>query len=188
MSRLLPWFFLLIAACSGGGGAIAYPDVKLNSAHLELLLTDHRTGPISTMKEPSALERDESVTYAEEFPSDVVSAQLEQRLARLQSSGGSKVVFNVFVERADATIFSHYVDEFVRYDVTLRVEVRTEAGHLLNRGKTSAWRQLPREEASDARRKQAHAEAAIAAFDQYFADEDRLEAVNENLAAAEKSR
>lgn len=187
MSRLLPWLFLLVAACSGGGPA-AYPDVKLNSAHLELLLTDHRTGSISTMKEPSALERDESLTYAEEFPAHAVSAQLKERLARLQSNGGSKVVFHVFVERADATIFSHYVNEFVKYDVTLRVEVRTESGQLLNRGKTSAWRQLPREEASDARRKQAHTEAAVAAFDQYFADEDRLNAVNENLAAAEKSR
>jgi hypothetical protein len=185
---LLPWLVLLIAACSGSGGPAAYPDVKLNSAHLELVLTDHRTGPISTMKEPSALERDEEVTYAEEFPADAVSAQLKERLARLQSSGATKVVFHVFVERADATIFSHYVNEFVKYEVTLRVEVRTERGQLLNRGKTSAWRQLPREEASDARRKQAHVEAAVAAFDQYFADEDRLEALNENLAAAEKSR
>jgi hypothetical protein len=187
MKRLLPWLFCLIAACSTDG-VIEYPKVQLHSAHLDLVIVDHRKGPVSTIKPPRVLERDETETYAEVFPADAVASHLEERLARLRSTGGTKVLFEVSVERADATIFSHYVDEFVRYDVTLRVEVRTENGHVLNRGKTSAWRKLPREQATDEVRVRTHVEAAVAAFDQYFADEDRLNALNASLAAAEKSR
>jgi hypothetical protein len=186
MKWFLPWIVLLVAACSSSG-SIEYPEVKLNSGRLEAVVVDRRTGDISPIKPPRVLERDEKDTYAEIFPKDAVTSQLQERLARLQSSGSTHVVFEVSVERADATLFSHYTDEFVRYDVTLRVEVRTENGHVLNRGTTSAWRQLPKEQATDEVRTRTHVEAALAAFDQYFADEERLEALNASLAAAEKS-
>lgn len=187
MNRLWSVLFPLVVACSSGG-AIEYPDVQLNSASVDVTVVDHRTGKISSIKAPRALERDETETYAEVFPSDRVVSHLRERLQRLQSSGPTPLLFSVSVERADATLFGHYMSEFVRYDVTLRVEVRTKNGQMLNRGTTSAWRQIPKEEATDARRTETHVEAALAAFDQYFADEDRLEAINASLAAAEKSR
>ncbi len=187
MNRLWILALPLFVACSSGAH-IEYPDVKLQTAKLDLLVEDGRTGEISGIKPPRALERDESETYAEVFPADRVASHLRERLQGLRSNGATPVVFTVSVERADATLFSHYTSEFVRYDVTLRVEVRTESGQLLNRGKTSAWRKIPKEEASDARRTETHVEAALAAFDQYFADEDRLEAINASLAAAEKSQ
>jgi hypothetical protein len=187
MKRLWSALFPLLVACSGNG-AIVYPDVKLDSAKVEVIIDDHRAGKISSIKAPRALERDESETYAEVFPTDRVVSHLRERLQRLQSSGSTPILFSVSVERADATLFSHYTSEFVRYDVTLRVEVRTEKGQMLNRGTTSAWRKIPKEEATDARRTETHVEAALAAFDQYFADEDRLEAINASLAAAEKSQ
>lgn len=184
MTRL--WFVLLLLTGCASNGAIEYPEVKLHSAHLDVLVEDRRTGTISSIKERN-LERDERDTYAEMFPKDAVVSHLKERLQRLQSSGATPVLFEVSVERADVTQFSHYKSEFVRYDVTLRVEVRTEKGQVLNHGKTSAWRQIPKEEATEARRTQTHVEAALAAFDQYFANEDRLEALNQSLAAAEKS-
>jgi len=187
MKRLWSVLLPLLVACSGNRD-ISYPDVQLNSAKLDVSLEDQRTGTISSIKPPRALERDERETYAEVFPPELVMSHLRTRLERLRSSGPTPVVFSVFVVRADATLFSHYMSEFVRYDVTLRVEVRTEKGHLLNRGTTSAWRQIPKEEATNSRRTEAHVEAALAAFDQYFADEDRLEAINASLAAAEKSQ
>lgn len=187
MKRLWSVLFPLIAACSGSG-AIEYPDVKLNSPNVDVMVEDHRAGKISSIKPPRALERDETETYAEVFPADRVTSHLRERLQRLQSSGNTPLLFSVSVERADATLFSHYTSEFVRYDVTLRVEVRTEKGQMLNRGTTSAWRKIPKEEASDEKRTQTHVEAALAAFDQYFADEDRLAAINASLAAAEKSQ
>jgi hypothetical protein len=187
MKRLWSALFPLLLACSGNG-AIVYPDVKLDSSKLDVVLEDHRAGKIAQIKAPRALERDETETYAEVFPTDRVVSHIRERLHRLQSSGSTPLLFLVSVERADATLFSHYTSEFVRYDVTLRVEVRTEKGQMLNRGTTSAWRKIPKEEATDTRRTETHVEAALAAFDQYFADEDRLEAINVSLAAAEKSQ
>lgn len=183
------WFLvLLLQATCCGSGAIEYPDVKLASANLDVLVEDQRTGPISSVKAPRALERDERETYAEVFPAERVAAKLQERLGSLRSSGRTPLLFVVSVQRADATLFSHYTEEFVRYDVTLKVEVRTGTGQILNRGTTSAWRKLPKEQATDEIRTNTHVEAALAAFDQYFADEERLEALNQSLAAAEKSQ
>lgn len=168
------------AACSNPNEP-DYPEVRLSTFALDLLLEDNRPEKSTDFNSIGALERDESHTFAAILPVDALTSLLEGRLARLRGSGDVPVVVKVEVVRSDATYFSHYTDEFVRYDVVLRFEVRGPNGALLGKGKGGAWRKLPREDASDAARKEAQLQAALEAFDLYFGNERTLQGINIEL-------
>lgn len=174
-------------ACASGS-AIEYPDVQLATPKIELHVDDVRHETREIIGDRGPLERDERDSFAERFPTDAFVPRVQARLDALASQGHQPLDVEVTVERADVTFFSKYRDEFVRYDVTLRVVTKARSGELLNRGRTSAWRQIPKEKATTAARLDAHVGAALDAFDRYFSDESRLEHINENLAALEKTR
>lgn len=184
-SVVLP--LLALAACTTRG-EIEYPEVDLATPQIQLHVTDQRTGTLHQVRDRGRLDRDERETFPEQFPRAAFVPRVEARLQALTSQGPQPLDIEVSVQRADVTFFSHYRDEFVRYDVTLRVVTKARSGEVLNRGTTSAWRQLPKEKATPGSRLDAHVGAALDAFDQYFADEARLEQINENLAALEKTR
>jgi hypothetical protein len=180
---MLRWCLLLVAsssvACAGGGPQ--YPEVRVATSDLKLLVDDRRPEKSSDFKSLGALERDEKYTFPVLLRADALLQRLEGRVARLRGSGNVPVVVRIEVQRCDATYFSHYTDEFVRYDVGLHFEVRGPNGALLGKGKGSAWRQIPREEATEAARAEAQMGAALEAFDLYFAHEGHLTGINLEL-------
>lgn len=172
----------------GNSQPAEYPDVKLATSSLELLVDDNRPEKSNDHGNVGALERDESHTFAVILPPDTLVARLGDRVAQLRGAGNVPVVVKIEVLRSDVTYFSHYTDEFVRFDVTLHFEVRGPNGALLGKGKGGAWRKLPREEATPEKRAEAQMQAALEAFDRYFAHEGHLRGINLELESLEKAR
>lgn len=184
------YLFLLLGSIGGcsSTGAAEYPEERLSTARLELMVEDNRPEKSSDLNNLGALERDETHTFPVVLNADALVARLGSRVAQLRGNGDIPVVVKIEVQRSDATYFSHYTDEFVRYDVALQFEVRGPNGALLGKGKGGAWRKLPREEATNKARADAQMAAALEAFDRYFADEGRLRAMNLELESLEKSQ
>ncbi len=188
MMRLFLFLLLVgVSACSGTGPA-EYPEVRLGSAQLELMVQDQRSEKSPDLNNLGALERDETHTFPVILPADTLTTRLASRVAQLRGSGDLPLLLQIEVLRSDATYFSHYTDEFVRYDVTLHFEVRGPNGELLGKGKGGAWRKIPREEATDAARAEAQMAAALEAFDHYFAHEGHLQAINVELESLKKAQ
>jgi hypothetical protein len=175
------------AACSNTG-APAYPEVRISSAKLDFVIDDHRPEKSVDLNSLGALERDESHTFPVVLPKDALLTRLESRIAQLRGNGDIPVLVTIEVLQSDATYFSHYIDEFVRYDVTLRFTVRGPNGALLGRGKGGAWRKIPRDEATEKARSDAQMAAAVEAFDRYFAHEGHLNGINLELRSLKSAQ
>jgi hypothetical protein len=169
-----------LTACGGSSAPAEYPDVKVAARSLTLTLTDSRkkwTDPITEME---TLDRTQSNTYAQKLPSDT-EQQLRARLVRVTGGKGPELQISAEVRRGDVTFYNDSRGDFARYDVALGFRVTTRSGALLDKGKGGAWREIPSDQADSKTLARTFAEATIAAMDQYWASEETLEKINEQL-------
>ncbi len=170
-----------LVACGGPPGPAEYPETKLASKSVSMAITDSRQDTFKEISEAPVMNRDESDTYPQPLP-DNFETQAKARLQKLTGTSGPKVVVHAEVRRCDVTFYNDkFRGDFVKYDVVLGFKVTTEGGALLDKGSGGLWQELPREEASEQAMRRAYVETAMGAFDKYFASEDTLETINENL-------
>lgn len=171
---------LLALGCGGSNAPAEYPDVKVSAKTLELTLTDGRkkwTDPITEME---TLDRTESNTYAQKLPASA-EAELRSRLQRVTGGKGPALQVSCEVRRGDVTFFNTIDGDFARYDVALGFRVTTHTGALLDKGQGRAYRQIPSDQANSSTLARTFEEATLAAIDQYWASEDTLQKINEQL-------
>jgi hypothetical protein len=171
---------LLALGCGGSNAPAEYPDVKLSAKTLELTLTDGRkkwTDPITEME---TLDRTESNTYAQKLPASA-EAELRSRLQRVTGGKGPALQVSCEVRTGDVTFFNTIDGDFARYDVGLGFRVTTQTGALLDKGQGRAYRQIPSDQANSSTLARTFEEATLAAIDQYWASEDTLQKINEQL-------
>jgi hypothetical protein len=182
-SSVLPSLLLggLVSACGGSPGPAQYPEVKVACHSMTLTLADSRkkwTDPITAME---TLDRTESNTYAQQLPKDA-EQQLRARLVRVTGAKGPELQVAAEIRRGDVTFYNDFErGNFARYDVVLGFRVTTRTGALLDKGSGGAWREIPEDQASSKNLQRAFSEATIAAMDQYWASEETLEKLNEQL-------
>ncbi len=171
----------LTGACASTPAPAEYPDTKLTARSLSLDIDDARKGLFDTYTEAPVMNRNEEDTYPQALPKTFVD-KAKQRLAKLSSGRGPKVLVHTEVRRCDVTFYNNeYRGDFVRYDVVLGFKVTTEGGALLDKGSGGLWQELDAAQATSAEMQRVFLETALGAFDKYFASEEVLDAINENL-------
>jgi hypothetical protein len=171
---------LFALACGGSGGQAQYPELKVSAKVLELTLIDSRNKWTDPITEMETLDRTESNTYAQKLPANA-EAELRSRLQRVTGGKGPELRVSCEVRRGDITFFNTIDGDFVRYDVGLGFRVTTSTGALLQKGQGRAYRQLPSDQVNAQSLARTFEEATVAAMDQYWASEDTLEKINEQL-------
>lgn len=172
---------LASVACGGGLAPAEYPDVKLRGKTVSFELNDPRKDLDNPMSEPLIMDRGVSDTYLQRLPAEF-EQNAASKLKSLISGAGAELKVVAEVRRCDLTFSNEpHRGDFTRYDVAIGFRVTTASGALLDKGKGGAWQELPTERATSAEMKRLLASTATAAFDQYFADEETLQKINENI-------
>jgi hypothetical protein len=154
----------------------------LNGSALTLELEDPRKEWAKPITEPQVMTQGEEDAYPQKLPEDF-DALAKERLARVTGTKGPKLTVKTQVRRVDVTFYNDkFRGDFVRYDVVLGFRVVTSTGALLNKGSGASWQELASEQATPAQMKRVFSETAIAALDRYFASEDTLDTINEQIA------
>jgi hypothetical protein len=73
-------------------------------------------------------------------------------------------------------------------EVVLKFEFKGPDNTVVKHGKGQSWGEVPEEQISDQSVAQTVRETALNAFDQYWADEDTLKNINENIATYRERR
>jgi hypothetical protein len=171
---------LAASGCSSNLGPAEYPELKVRSKGFELKLTDSRREYTELYTVMPTLDRDEESTYAQPVPGDLQAA-LQARLARVSAGAGPTLVVHAEVRRVDVTFYNDARGDYARHDVAVAFRVTTQSGALLDKGVGGAFRELPREDATAAQLESSLRECALAAIDQYWANEETLETLNAQL-------
>lgn len=187
MLRLLVTLFLIALVSSACGSSVAandaeYPDMKVRSPVLELVIEDPRKAIAQTFDRPGEVYRDESVSAPQKLPDGFEQKAIE-RLSRITGDGGLNLKVVTSVERADVTFSNDFRGDMTRYDVKLKFRVTTEEGTVITKGSGQTSQELPNEEATAGEMRRVFLATALNAFDQYFASEDTLEKINAKVDA-----
>jgi hypothetical protein len=167
--------------CGGGLSPAEYPDVKLRATSVQLDLTDPRKNLDMPISEPMRMDRGVEDTYLQQVPTNF-EAWAKEKVEKLISGSGPALRVHVEVRRSDVTFYNDpQRGDFTRYDVVLGFRVTTASGALLDKGRGGAWQELPNEKATPTAMRRLHAQTAVAAFDQYFANEETTETINDNV-------
>lgn len=173
----------LAYACGGVPAQDAeYPDIQVRSKRLALEIEDSRREVVERIDVDGTQYQNERITFAQPLPSGF-EAGARERLDRLAGGNGLELLVTTRVERADATFWNDHDGNHVRYDVTLAFRITTPKGLLIQKGKGSSSQELPSEEATPEEMQRVFSIAALNAFDQYFAAEEMLERLNQNIDA-----
>lgn len=147
-----------------------YPSVKIEARALELSVTDPR--PANT--DPGIRE----LTLAADF-----EPRARARLASLLSGQGPELAVTLLLDQLQATDIVDARGEMTRVACRFEIEIRVKDGPVVRRGETQSTADLPREEANGEELAFLAGSTADDAFDRYFADAGRLEALNRELQA-----
>lgn len=177
----LSWMSLGWMGCSTGPQPAKYPDLKLNVISLELTIDDPRKRLYDTVTESSDVTELGEERYSQQLPSTFEQAAV-QRLAKISSGDGPNLKVIATVRQADVTFRNELRGNFARFDVRLSFKVTTQSGALLDKGRGVAWQELPEREMNAESLAGTYRATALAAFDQYFADEEILRTINSQLA------
>jgi hypothetical protein len=157
--------------------AAEYPDdVKLEAESITLELKDPRT------------DSDITDGYNRLSVPDDFSAEATQRLERILSKKGLAYKVMVSVVRCDGAKVDTQTGTKLHIEVGLKFELRGPDNTVVKRGRGQSWGEVPEEQISDQSVAQTIHETALNAFDQYWADEDTLNNINENIAVYRERR
>jgi hypothetical protein len=173
---------LLAAACSSGLEPAEYPEgVQLRAKTIRFELTDPRKTVATPVLEPQVMTQGEDDTYTQRLPPGFQEAA-ESRLSKLTAGSGPHLVVRAEVRKAEVTFYNDRMrGDFTRYDVVVGFAVTTERGALLDKGRGGSFQELTSEQATEAEMKRVFAATSLAAFDQYFASEEVLDTINEQI-------
>lgn len=176
-------FCALVLGCGGVPAEdVEYPDMELHTKMLGLEIEDPRKEVLEPILVDGTQYAKEKVTFPQPLPAGF-EAGARERLDRLAGSGGLNLVVTTLVDRADVVFWNDHDGNHTRYEVTLAFRITTQKGLLIQKGKGSSAQELPSEEATPEEMKRVFLVAALNAFDQYFADEEMLERLNQNIDA-----
>jgi hypothetical protein len=171
---LLAALLLTLACAKNTGsvhGAAEYPsDVKLQANSLALTLADpRRQEDIPDGRYRLALSGD-------------FEQEASQRLQGILSKNGLDLQVTVNVVRADHEGIDTQQGRKVRIDVGLKFALIGPDKTVIKNGRGNSWAEIPEEQATPEEIAKVLRETALNAFDQYWADAETLERINENIA------
>jgi hypothetical protein len=173
----------LLLACGGVPAQDAeYPETKVRSNLLGLEIQEQRKEVLERIDVVGTQYQNEKVTFPQPLPAGF-EAGARQRLDRLASGSGLTLVVTTLIERADVVFWNDHDGNHTRYEVTLGFRITSEQGLLIQKGKGSSVQELPSEEATPKEMQRVFLVAALNAFDQYFAAEETLGRLNQNIDA-----
>jgi type IV pilus biogenesis protein CpaD/CtpE len=157
--------------------AAEYPDdVKLEAESITLELKDPRTDSDIT----DGFNR---LSVPEDF-----NAEASKRLEGILSKKGLAYKVVVSVVRCDGAKVDTQTGTKLHIEVGLKFEFRGPDNTVVKHGRGQSWGEVPEEQISDQSVAQTIRETALNAFDQYWADEDTLNNINENIAVYRERR
>jgi hypothetical protein len=151
--------------------AAEYPeDVKLEAESITLEVKDPRT--------------DDDITdgYNRLALPDEFAGEATGRLERILSKKGLAYKVLVSVVRCDGAKVDTQTGTKLHIEVGLKFEFRGPDNTVVKHGRGQSWGEVPEEQITDQSVAQTIRETALNAFDQYWADEDTLANINENIA------
>jgi len=181
MSRSILFVLLLSSACAVNTGsphsAAEYPtDVKLEAESVELSVIDPRNAK-------DVPDGTDSLTFPSAFQADASA-----RLQRILSKKGLAFKVDVAVVRSDAQKVDTQQGPKLHIEVVLKFELKGPDNTVVKHGRGQSWAEIPEAQISDASVTETLQSTALNAFDQYWADEDTLQAINENIAVYRERR
>ncbi len=173
---------LLTASCSTGLEPAEYPEgVTLHAKSITLEINDTRKTVATPVTEPQVMTQGEDDTYTQRLPPGFENAA-KSRLAKLTGNSGPNIVVHAEVRKAEVTFYNDRIrGDFTRYDVVVGFRVTSERGALFDKGSGGNWQEMPSEQATGPEMNRMFEATSIAAFDQYFASEDTLDTINEQI-------
>lgn len=173
----------LLLACGGVPAQdVEYPDLKVRSKMLGLELEEQRKEVLERIDVDGTQYKNEKVSFPQPLP-DGFEAGARERLDRLAGGSGLDLVVTTLVQKADVIFWNDHDGNHTRFEVTLGFRITSKDGLLIQKGKGSSAQELPSEEATPEEMHRVFLVAALNAFDQYFAAEETLERLNQNIDA-----
>jgi hypothetical protein len=159
-----------------------YPEVKVSTSSFSLELKDPRRKLQAPQLPPLSMYKNDKASAARALPAGFASS-VKQRLSRISSGQGIALIVHTRVRRAEVTFYNDHRGDFTRFDVELEFRLTTENGALLMKGIGASWRELASKDADLKEQARVFEFTALDAFDRYFASEDTLEKLNEQIKA-----
>jgi hypothetical protein len=166
-----------------------YPELQVSAESLNIELNDPRKQTSSDLafRRPSELYSGAPATLPADLPSDFED-KARQRLDRLVSSGATAFKVSVEIQQIDVTWETFSDGTEARVAAKIRFVVQSPEGYTLQKGVGASEHKLPEEEATPEELTRVVSFVTLDAFDQFWADEDTLSRLNQNIKAYSERR